>query len=101
MRCDAGAVEVGGWLCFALLQCALWFSFALLLCACALLLTAEKGCGGGGCDMDSVSGFSLVCLICEETFCKRNNHNQVQEINNQINQYLSKSLIEYTLLGEL
>jgi hypothetical protein len=37
----------------------------------------------------------------EETFCKRNNHNHVQELNNQINQYLSKSLIEYTLLGEL
>ncbi len=49
VRCDAGAVEVGGWFCFALLQCALWFSYALLLCACALLLTSEKGCGGGGC----------------------------------------------------
>jgi len=25
----------------------------------------EKGGGGGGCDMDLVSGFILGCLICE------------------------------------
>ena len=25
----------------------------------------EEGCGGGGCDMDLLSGFRMVCLICE------------------------------------
>jgi hypothetical protein len=33
----------------------------------------EKGCGGGGCHMGLLSGFSLARLICEQTFCKRNN----------------------------
>ena len=39
--------------------------------------------------MGLLSGFSLSCLICEQTFCKRNNHDY------QINQCPKKRLISF------
>ncbi len=38
----------------------------------------QQGGEGAGCDMGLLSGFSLACLICEQTFCKRNNHDYHQ-----------------------
>ena len=41
-------------------------------------------------DMGLLSGFSLACLICEQTFCKRNNHDYHQASQKA---WLSKGLI--------
>ena len=45
---------------------------------CQEVGTEEEGDEDGGCDMGLLSGFSLACLICESTFCKRNNHDYHQ-----------------------